>query len=97
MILKSIYIAMTQASVIIYIVYMVRNIIVLGILKTETQMTNAEIEKETKEFPQKLIQLIFVLKKYPVLLFILNFVICFIPFFNILLAISELQTILGRE
>jgi len=95
--LKGIYIAMIQLSVIIYVIYMIRNIIVLGILKTEAQMTNEEIEEETKEFPQKLIEFIFVLKKYPILLLILNFIICFIPFFNIILAISELQTILGME
>ena len=95
MILKNIYITIVQLSVIIYLIYIIRNIIVMGILKTETQMTEEEIHQETKDFPPKVIKFIFILKKYPILMLIVYSTACFIPFINILFAIIELQDIIG--
>lgn len=95
MTLKNIYVTMVQLSVMIYLIYIIRNIIVMGILKTETQMTEDEINQETKDFPPKVVKFILILKKYPILMLIVYSTACFIPFVNILFAITELQDIIG--
>lgn len=93
MILKNIYISTVQISILTYIIYAIRNLIVFEILKTKVRMTDKEIEKDTKDFPLQLIKFVNILKNNPILILILYIAILFIPLFNVIFSISQLKEI----
>lgn len=93
MILKNIYISTVQISILTYIIYAIRNLIVFEILKTKVRITDKEIEKDTKDFPPQLIKFLNILNNNPILILILFITVIFVPLFNIIFSISQLKEI----
>jgi uncharacterized membrane protein SpoIIM required for sporulation len=94
MILKSIYIMTVQISILIFIIYIFKNLIVLIITKNKNEMTDEEIQQEVKDFSPELIKFLYILKNNPILLLFLYIIMMFIPLLNVIFSLAHLKEII---